>query len=80
MDQTRYRRSSTDLSFQEANHKDAAEIGETYARALSLGLLTQPPKDSTIPSQSVEDLVSLEMAWCGFVKRMGEMQDMDSEG
>lgn len=67
------------LRLQEANHKDAAEIGETYARALSLGLLTQQPTDSTVSPQPLEDLVSLEMAWCGFVKRMWESQDMDFE-
>jgi hypothetical protein len=45
-----------------------------------MGLLTQQPADATIRSQSIEDLVSLEMAWCGFVRRTAEVQDIESDG
>ncbi|KAG7527949.1 hypothetical protein FFLO_06491 [Filobasidium floriforme] len=65
---------ATLLRHQEAISKDITEMNSTYQRAHSLGLLTQGVHGplSVGEVHPVEELVTLELAWCGLTRRMAE--------
>jgi hypothetical protein len=68
---------------QEAISKDMTEMNSTYQRAHSLGLLTQSVHGplSVGEVHPVEELVTLELAWCGLTRRMAEaMAYSDADG
>jgi hypothetical protein len=56
-------------------------VTDTYARAHSLGLLTQSVHGPLSMGEihPVEELVKLEMAWCGFSRRMAEAKVASDE-
>ncbi len=83
------------LRAQEAADQPPDVVGGTYVRALSLGEMTKPPPSAGQSKKgkgkehagavgagisSVAELVKLELAWAGYLRRQEEASDEGMEG